>query len=283
MGSGKSGAGYSWSRENRRVDVNGGPPRLIALDVDGTLLRTGAPVTDRVAATVRAADAAGAHVVVSTGRTVVTTRPVLAELGFVRGHAICSNGAVHVDIEAPEPTAVHTFDPRPAVTALRELIPDMVFTAEQVGTGFWATGMSPGEYYAGGEYVVVDHHTLCSVPTPRLNCWWPEGSVPEMRSLLETLTVPDISWVYGEFGPWLTISRRGVSKGWALERLRRALGIPREATLAIGDGFNDREMFAWAGHSVAMANAPAELYEIVDEVTADVTADGVAAVLERWF
>ncbi len=232
----KSSAGEPGPRENRQVDVDGGPPRLIALDVDGTLLKTGAPVTDRVAATVRAAVAAGAHVVVSTGRTVLSTRPVLAELGLVRGHAICSNGAVHIDIEAAEPTAVHTFDPRPTVTALRELFPEMIFTAEQVGSGFWATGMSPGEYYAGGEYMVVDHHTLCSVPTPRLNCWWPEGSVTEMRSLLETLAVPDISWVYGEFGPWLTVSRQGVSKGWALEQVRRALNIPREATLGSATG-----------------------------------------------
>ncbi|MEU1983981.1 HAD hydrolase family protein [Nocardia sp. NPDC019395] len=265
------------------MDIDGGPPRLIALDVDGTLLRTGTPVSDRVAAAVRAAVANGAHVVVSTGRTMLTTRPVLEELGLIRGHAICSNGAVHIDIEADEPAAVHVFDPRPAVTALRELFPEMIFTAEKVGVGVWATGMSPGEYYIGGEYVVVDHHTLCSAPTPRLNCWWPEGSVTEMRRLLETLAVPDISWVYGEFGPWLSISRQGVSKGWALERLRRILDIPRAATLAIGDGFNDREMFAWAGHSVAMANAPAELHDIVDEVTADVAADGVAAVLERWF
>ncbi|WP_280397199.1 HAD family hydrolase [Nocardia carnea] len=265
------------------MDIDGGSPRLIALDVDGTLLKTGAPVTDRVVAAVRSAVAAGSQVVVSTGRTVMTTRPVLDQLGLVRGHAVCSNGAVQIDIEAAEPVGVHSFDPLPAVTALRELFPDMIFTAEQVGKGFWATGMSPGEYYPGGEYVVVDYETLCSVPTPRLNCWWPEGSVTEMRRLLETLAVPDISWVYGEFGPWLTISREGVSKGWALERLRRTLDIPREATLAIGDGFNDREMFAWAGRSVAMANAPTELHAVVDEVTADVTADGVAAVLERWF
>ncbi|MEU4312531.1 HAD family hydrolase [Nocardia sp. NPDC024068] len=265
------------------MDVDGGPPRLIALDVDGTLLKTGTPVSDRVVTAVRAAVATGTHIVVSTGRTMVTTRPVLEELGLVRGHAICSNGAVHIDIERADPVAVHHFDPAPAVTALRELFPEMIFTAERVGHGVWATGASPGEYYPGGEYLVVDDLTLGSEPTPRLNCWWPEGSTAEMRRLIDELAIPDISWVYGEFGPWLTISRHGISKGWALERLRGLLDIPRSATLAIGDGFNDREMFAWAGHSVAMANAPAELHDVVDEVTVDVTADGVAAVLERWF
>lgn len=269
--------------QNRGMNVDGGPPRLIALDVDGTLLKTGAPVSDRVLAAVRAAVAAGAHIVVSTGRTMVSTRPVLAELGLVRGHAICSNGAVHIDIEQTVPLAVHHFDPAPAVTALRKAFPEMIFTAERVGEGVWASGMSPGEYHGGGEYVVVDDHTLGSEPTPRLNCWWPEGSAAELRRLVDRLSIPDISWVYGEFGPWLTISRHGVSKGWALENLRGLLRIPRAATLAIGDGFNDREMFAWAGHSVAMANAPVELHDLVDEVTDDVAADGVAAVLERWF
>lgn len=280
---GKLGATPGGTRQNRIVDIDGGPPRLIALDVDGTLLKTGAPVSDRVLAAVRAAVGAGAHIVVSTGRTVTATRPVLAELGLVRGHAICSNGAVHLDIEQTVPLAVHYFDPAPAVTALRELFPEMIFTAERVGEGVWATGASPGEYHGGGEYVVVDDHTLGSEPTPRLNCWWPDGSATELRRLLDRVAIPDISWVYGEYGPWLTISRHGVSKGWALENLRGLLDIPSAATLAIGDGFNDREMFAWAGYSVAMANAPAELYELVDEVTGDVAADGVAAVLERWF
>ncbi|WP_280236499.1 HAD family hydrolase [Nocardia cyriacigeorgica] len=262
---------------------NGGAPELIALDVDGTLMPTGEPMSKRVVAAVRAAVAAGAHVVVTTGRTVLKTRPVLAELGLVDGHALCSNGAVHMDVAGGDPVAVHAFDPAPAVRALRDLFPQMILAAERVGIGTWATGFSPGEYDVGGEYLVVDDRTLCSAPTPRLNGWWPEGSTEELRRLLNYLRVPDASWVYGEYGPWLTVSRHGVSKGWALERLRTALGVPAAATLAIGDGYNDREMLTWAAHSVAMANGPAEIRDLADEVTADVTADGVAQVLERWF
>lgn len=232
---------------------------------------------------VRAAVAAGAHVVVSTGRPLVGTRPVLAELGLVEGHAICSNGAVQLDVAVAEPVAVHVFDPAPAVMALRKLFPEMIFAAEQVGIGTWATGMSPGEYALAGDYLVVDHETLSSRPTPRLNAWWPDGTAEVMRELLATLQVPGTSWVYGEYGPWLTATRHGVSKGWALERLRRALDVPPSATLAIGDGYNDLHMLGWAAHSVAMANAPAEVRRIADEVTDGVDDDGVAAVLERWF
>jgi hydroxymethylpyrimidine pyrophosphatase-like HAD family hydrolase len=252
------------------------------LDVDGTLLQTGSPITARVADAVRAAVAAGAHVVVATGRTLLTTRPVLKELGLIEGHALCSNGAVHVDVARGVPVAVHAFDPAPAVTALRALFPDMIFAAERVGLGVWATGISPGEFPIG-EYQLVDDSELSSEPTPRLNGWWPEGTLDEMLRLLASLRVPGASWVHGEFGPWLTVSRHGVSKGWALERLRTSLGIPRDATLAIGDGYNDREMLCWAGHSVAMANAPAEIRKLAHEVADDVMDDGVARVLERWF
>lgn len=274
---------YRCGRHNYPVGSDGGAPQLIALDVDGTLLKTGSPISPRVGTAVQAAVAAGSHVVVSTGRTLITTRPVLAELGLSQGHAICSNGAVHVDVARGHPVAVHAFDPAPAIGALRKMFPDMIFAVEKVGTGTWASGMSPGEFLAGGEYLVVDETILGSEPTPRLNCWWPDGEPETMRGLLETLAVPDISWVYGEFGPWLTVSREGVSKGWALERLRRTLGVPRTATLAIGDSYNDREMLVWAGHSVAMANAPAEVHAFADEVTDDVADDGVATVLERWF
>ncbi|MEU4342837.1 HAD family hydrolase [Nocardia sp. NPDC023852] len=261
--------------------VSGGP-QLIALDVDGTLLDTGTPVSARVLAAVRAAVEAGAHVVVTTGRTLLTTRSVLTELGLNEGHALCSNGAVHIDVAKGEPVTVQAFDPAPAVTALRALFPEMIFAVEKVGIGTWATGISPGEFSIG-EYLLVDYHALSSEPTPRLNGWWPDGSPAEMLRALRTLRVPGASWVHGEFGPWLTVSRQGVSKGWALERLRVSLGIPHTATLAIGDGYNDREMLRWAAHSVAMANAPAEVQSLADEVTDHVLEDGVATVLERWF
>ncbi|MEU3011470.1 HAD family hydrolase [Nocardia asteroides] len=260
----------------------GGAPKLIALDVDGTLLATGLGISARVVAAVRAAVTAGAHVVVTTGRTVMTTRPVLRELGLIEGHALCSNGAIHLDVARGEPVAVQSFDPGPAVLALRALFPDMIFAAERVGEDPWATGHGPGEFSIG-EFLLVDHQRLSSEPTPRLNGWWPGGSIEEMLRLLASLEVPDTSWVHGEFGPWVTVSRRGVTKGWALERLRCALGVAPDATLAIGDGFNDREMLSWAAHSVAMASSPDSVLALADEVTGDVTEDGVATVLERWF
>ncbi len=274
--------GVGGGGHNRAVALDGGAPKLIALDVDGTLLATGFDISARVGAAVRAAVSAGAHVVVTTGRTLLATRPVLSELGLSEGHALCSNGAVHIDVARGEPVAVQSFDPGPAVLALRALFPEMIFAAERVGVGTWATGHGPGEFSIG-DFQLVDHLELSSVPTPRLNGWWPDGSPDEMLRLLQTFDVPGASWVHGEYGPWLTVSRRGVSKGWALEQLRHLLGVEPHETLAIGDGFNDREMLRWAAHSVAMAGSPDDVLALADEVTGDVSEDGVATVLERWF
>ncbi|WP_024803353.1 HAD family hydrolase [Nocardia sp. BMG51109] len=258
------------------------PPQLIALDVDGTLMATGEQISARVRDAVRAAVAAGAHVVITTGRTLLATRMVVEELGLGAGRALCSNGAVHVDISNWEPLSVHTFDPEPAVAVLRTLFPDMVLSVEKVGIGTWTTGYYPGSFRLG-EFRFVDDHQLSLEPTTRLNGWWPGGTLTDMVEVMAEQNLPGAGWVHGEHEPWLVASKLGVTKGWALEQLRRELGIPPEVTLAMGDGYNDREMLAWAGHSVAMGNAVDPVLELADEITADVGEDGVAVVLERWF
>lgn len=257
-------------------------PQLIALDVDGTILRTGEPISPRVRAAVRAAAEAGADVVVTTGRTLLATRLVVRELGLEAGHTVCSNGAVHADISTWEPLAVHTFDAEPSVGVLREVFPDMVLSVEKVGVGTWATGYYPGSFRLG-EFRFVEDGDLSAELTTRLNGWWPGGSLTDMVALMGERQLPGAGWVHGEEEPWLVASRRGVSKGSALERLREELGIPRAATLAIGDGYNDCEMLSWAGHSVAMGNAVEPAREAAHEITATVADDGVAVILERWF
>jgi hydroxymethylpyrimidine pyrophosphatase-like HAD family hydrolase len=250
--------------------------------VDGTILRTGEPISPRVRAAVRAAAEAGADVVVTTGRTLLATRLVVRELGLEAGHTVCSNGAVHADISTWEPLAVHTFDAEPSVGVLREVFPDMVLSVEKVGVGTWATGYYPGSFRLG-EFRFVEDGDLSAELTTRLNGWWPGGSLTDMVALMGERQLPGAGWVHGEEEPWLVASRRGVSKGSALERLREELGIPRAATLAIGDGYNDCEMLSWAGHSVAMGNAVEPAREAAHEITATVADDGVAVILERWF
>jgi hydroxymethylpyrimidine pyrophosphatase-like HAD family hydrolase len=79
---------------------------------------------------------------------------------------------------------------------------------------------------------------------------------------------------------WLDLAPEGVTKATALEAVRQRLGVPPEATLAVGDGRNDIEMLAWAHRSVAMGQAPAEVLEAATEIAKPVAEDGLADVLE---
>src|SRR5690348_1337606 len=145
-------------------------PRLIALDIDGTLLRTGRPVSPRVLAGVRRAVASGAHVVLATGRSAISTRPVLAELGLVTGSALCSNGAVRMDTASGGFPLVHRFDAGPVVESLCALLPGALFAAEQLGTASLVTGHLPGHIEIAPEHI-VDHLTLVVEPITRLTAW----------------------------------------------------------------------------------------------------------------
>ncbi len=73
----------------------------------------------------------------------------------------------------------------------------------------------------------------------------------------------------------------GLSKATGLSFAARRLGVKAAATIAFGDMPNDIPMFAWAAHSVAMANAHDELRAVADEVTSSNEEDGIAVVLER--
>ena len=85
-------------------------------------------------------------------------------------------------------------------------------------------------------------------------------------------------WVVG-WSAWLDINPEGVSKGAALEAIRRRLGVEPMYTVAVGDQRNDLEMLRWAARGVAMGNAPDEVKEAADEVAGDVDDDGLVPVL----
>ena len=85
-------------------------PRLVAIDIDGTTVDHAGVLSPAVARAVSDVVAAGHHVVIATGRSIVATMPVIAELGLTTGYAVCSNGAVTLTIDpgAPRGTASST-------------------------------------------------------------------------------------------------------------------------------------------------------------------------------
>jgi hydroxymethylpyrimidine pyrophosphatase-like HAD family hydrolase len=98
--------------------------------------------------------------------------------------------------------------------------------------------------------------------------------------LVHRLGLNDVTYAVG-YSAWLDLTPPGVSKAWALERLREQLGVSTAHTVAVGDGNNDLEMLRWAAHSAAMGNAPQNVQDTAREVLGSVEDDGVLSLLTR--
>jgi hydroxymethylpyrimidine pyrophosphatase-like HAD family hydrolase len=260
-----------------------GGPLLIALDVDGTLIDYDGMLSDRVRAAVRGVVDAGHHVVVATGRSLPATLPVLDRLGLLSRWCVCSNGGVTLRLDPDLPAGYEiaervTFDPAPALRLLREHLPTALYAVEDVGVGFRLTApFPPGELFGQLEYVPFDE--LLSTPATRVIVRSPDHTPQEFLRIIEQVGLHGVSYAVG-WTAWLDLAPDGISKGSALEPVRAALGVPRERTLAIGDGRNDIEMLQWAARAVAMGQAEPELLAVATEVTGPVEQDGLADVLE---
>jgi hydroxymethylpyrimidine pyrophosphatase-like HAD family hydrolase len=258
-------------------------PLLIALDVDGTIIDYDEVLSERVRTAVRGVLDAGHHVVLATGRSLPGTLPVLDRLGLTRGWCVCSNGGITLRLdpglaEGYEIVELVTFDPAPALRLLRKHLPTALYAVENVGVGFRLTApFPPGELYGRLEYVGFDE--LLATPATRVIVRSPEHTPEDFLRIIEQAGLHGVSYAVG-WTAWLDLAPDGVSKASALEPVRAALGVPRDRTLAVGDGRNDVEMLRWAGRAVAMGQAEPEVLGVADEVTARVEEDGLADVLE---
>ncbi len=260
-------------------------PRLVALDIDGTLLDWDERVSPRVVAAVRATIDAGHHVVLATGRSVHGTMHVLELLGIERGWVVCSNGSVTLRLDPDADRGYHvadvvTFDPAPALRLLQGHLPDALYAvegADVAGTRLVTAAFPDGELV--GPYQVVPFEGLLHAPATRVVVRSVEHTPEDFERVVAAAGLHGVGYAIG-WTAWLDLAPDGVSKASALDVVRARLGVPREATVAIGDGHNDVEMFAWAHRSVAMGQARDGVRAAAGEVTAPVEEDGAALVLE---
>jgi hydroxymethylpyrimidine pyrophosphatase-like HAD family hydrolase len=251
--------------------------RLIALDIDGTLLGHDGKVPTGTVDALDLVRAAGHEVVLATGRSLVGLMPVATRLGLTQGFAVSSNGTMTVRLDADVPSGyviddARRFDARPVICRALALVPEARVGVEEVGWGWRVnTLFDPG--LLNGDQKQVSVADLCAASATRVALHGP-GITRYMNDLGATgVTVNPAG------ADWIDVTAPGTSKATALERLRARLDIPSKATVAVGDGANDLEMLGWAGRGVAMGHAPEVVRQAADEATGTIDQHGAVAVL----
>ncbi|NVM95033.1 HAD family hydrolase [Arthrobacter wenxiniae] len=257
---------------------------LIALDVDGTLVDHDGNMTGTVRDAAAAVVDAGHEIVIATGRSLGAMLPVVEQIGMVRGYGVCSNGGVTVRLDPAldrgyEVVERVTFNPRAALTTLRDIIPGARFALEDADGNFLSTSRFQDASF-GIQARGVDFHHLLDARAVRVVVNSAEASTEEFSAAIAAAGLHGVAYAVG-WSAWLDIAAAGVTKATALEKLRAGMGIDTARTVAVGDGSNDIEMLRWAGLGVAMGQADAAVRAAANEVTASVYDDGAAAVLRR--
>ncbi len=257
-------------------------PRLVASDLDGTLLRDDGTVSDRTARALMDLTAAGIELVL------VTARPPrwVDHLTFVPDHGvvICVNGAVVYDVahaRVLEHLAMADDLVRDLVADLRAALPDVALAAERPA-GFATERTYRGHHPVPGDVVRADliEDTLDGA-TVKLLVRSPATPDDDLVAVVDRVLAGRAVVLHSGAAGLAEVHHPAVSKAAALERWAAERGIVADDVWAFGDMPNDLPMLAWAGRGVAVANAHPTVLAAADEVCPSNEDDGVAAVLER--
>ncbi|MBT2474415.1 HAD family phosphatase [Microbacterium sp. ISL-103] len=263
--------------------------RLIATDLDGTLLDSTSTVTRRTRAALDGARARGVHVVPVTARQPIGLRAIAAGAGF-DGWALCSNGAYATHLadgrmlfaeELPAETI------RTLADALRASIPGLLFASVREGGETFVAQRGYAEIADLSDHkrdprtmggVALDQ--VLAAPSLKFVIRHPELAPTDLFESLRALGLTGFEATLSG-APFVEVMAEGVTKATGLARLCEHLAIARDDVLAFGDALNDVEMLRWAGHGVAMTDADDVVQDAADETTASNDDDGVARVIER--
>lgn len=260
------------------------PYRLVATDLDGTLLRGDQTVSPRTRDALTAAASRGAAHIVVTGRGVPWTKHILDDLGY-DGLAVCGQGAQVYDAGAHRLLTSVTLDRKLAQLAVARI-------EAETGPLLLAASRDGLE----GEVLVGPGFRQLEGPLPALYCsdtaqMWDEplnklylqhpGLADDELAKAARAVVGDLVSITVSGEDIVELLPLGLSKAKGLSMAARRLGVSARETVAFGDMPNDIPMFGWSSHGVAMANAHPELLAVADEVTESNDEDGIAVVLER--
>ena len=265
------------------------PPRLVATDIDGTLIRTDGTISARTVDVLTRIATGGTPVVLVTGRPVRWLRQLYDQLPEPRP-AVCATGAVVYDPDTDE--VLHTAPLQVELLArvagrLRELVPDVTLAVEvDDGRSFVYEERWPMHWDAEHHAVrvIATPDELTSAPAVKLLARAAAHQDPDAFAELVAGGLAGLAeTTHSSFSGLVEISAVGVTKAAGLAWVCEREGFTAADVVAFGDMPNDVPMLTWAGHSVAVGNAHPAVRAVADEVTSTNDEDGVAAYLEKLF
>lgn len=260
------------------------PPRLVATDLDGTIVAGDGRITDRTVAALQAVEALGVPVVFVTGRPPRWMAEVVERTGHT-GLAVCANGALLYDLHTERviesfPLSVEVgLD---VVRRLRAALPDVVFAVETL-EGFAHEQTYRPRWNVDPLRAVDDIERIYDAPAVKLLARHEELDPDELLSQARAVVGDLVELTHASTSGLLEISAAGVSKATTLARVCSARGIDAADVVAFGDMPNDLPLLAWAGRAYAVRSAHPDVLAAVDRVVDPPEADGVARELERLF
>ncbi|WP_438349786.1 Cof-type HAD-IIB family hydrolase [Paenibacillus sp. FA6] len=260
--------------------------KLIALDVDGTLLNDDHEISKQTMETVKAVSDTGAEIILCTGRGPQNTIPFMEQMGL-SGYVISHNGAATAKVDTRE--IVHQFPMDPM-----SLTPFMEYCRDK---GIHFDVNTPLEMFVDSvegldEVIRGMYENYLTLPSNLPE--WTEFKDPIVKFTMfaESDVIDEL---YKELSNWtfdLTMLRSGdyfidlmnkeASKGNALKQLAMKRGIKQEEILSIGNYYNDITMLEYAGKGIAMDNSPVKVKAAADEITLSNNDDGVHAALLKY-
>jgi hypothetical protein len=266
--------------------LNRKPPRLVAFDVDGTLVGRDLAISEKVQGAIARMRASGIAGCLVTGRMYRATIPFARELHFDTP-LICYQGAAIID-----PATDEVLDHRGlANDIVRELI--AVAESDRMHLQLYRND----EYYCEARNRYTDLYAALAMTEPVIVPSLREAFAYSPATKAVVVADPPVAQEYVErlsqrFAGRANVTRSlpefvevldpAVDKGAALRFVAKRLGVSMEETLAIGDSWNDAPLLQAAGFAIAMGSAPPELRAMADACVSDLAHDGVAEAIEKY-
>jgi Cof subfamily protein (haloacid dehalogenase superfamily) len=258
--------------------------RLIATDLDGTLLTPQHTLSAHTIAVLQQAVAAGMKLVVATGRVPYIFHTIGAQLPL-NAPQITNNGAVIIDTHTNEILHNQLVPPDlipPLLDALRLLALEPCYYSNEIIYAERALYERNNWYLQGVPVSLTDNIAdLVSHPCFKIAAFGDASTIRTKRAELARIFDGQL-YVTQTAQEWLEFMHPQVSKGKALKMIAHMLDILPEEIIAFGDNHNDIEMLRYAGLGIAMENAHDEVKNVAAYVTQSNAQDGVAAALEKF-